>query len=68
MVASPFGFAEIENQADGYIVLKTTVRPNGYTGVTIGIASTLVAITLLVVVVGLLALHKNGKITLPLLP
>ena len=68
LTANPFGFASIENQDDGFTVLTTVTHPKGYSGATVGVVSSVVAITMLVVVFALLVLHKNGKITLPGLP
>jgi len=68
LVANPLSFARIENQDDGFMRVTTIVRPNGYTGVTVAVACTLVVATLLVLVFGLLVLHRNEKINIPCLP
>ena len=66
--ANPLSFARIENQDDGFQKLKSINRPQGYSGATVGVVSTIVAVLGLVLVMTLLTLHKNQKITIPFIP
>lgn len=68
LVANPFSFARIENQDDGFQRLKSINRPQGYSGVSVGFVSAIVAVVGLLFVMTLLTLHKNQKITLPFIP
>lgn len=67
LTANPDGFREIEDPEDRYVILKTVSHPYGYTGATVGVASTIVALVGLILVMSLLILHKNQKIKLPFL-
>lgn len=65
LTANKDGFSEIEDPENQFVVLKTVSHPYGYTGATVGVASTIVALVGLILVLTLLILHKNEKIKLP---
>lgn len=67
LTANSDGFSEIEDPENRYVILKTVSHPYGYTGATVGVASTIVALVGLILVLSLLILHKNQKIKLPFL-